>query len=53
MAIFQKLGNQWTKDGKSWYFKYYYTDIKGKNKPKESKVFLTKKELKKLKLYFY
>lgn len=52
MAVFQKPKNQWTKDGRSWYFKCYYTDIRGQRKPKGSKLFLTKKEAKEAEALF-
>lgn len=44
MAIYQeKNKNKWTKDGRSWYFRCYYTDIYGNRKQKVSKLYLTKK----------
>ncbi len=45
MAIYQeKNKNKWTKDGRSWYFRCYYTNINGNRVQKESKLFKTKKE---------
>lgn len=45
MAIYQeKNKNKLTKDGRSWYFRCYYTDIYGNRKQKVSKMYLRKKE---------
>lgn len=45
MAVYQeKDKSKWTKDGRSWYFRCYYTDMYGKNKQKESKKYLRKKD---------
>lgn len=47
MAIYQeKKQNKITKDGRSWYYKTYYTDMYGKRKQKVSKMYKTKKEAK-------
>lgn len=43
MAIYQNKDKK-TKDGRSWYFRTYYTDIYGNRKQKESIKFFTKKE---------
>lgn len=34
---------KWSKDGRSWYFRCYYTNSKGETKQKKSKLFLLKK----------
>lgn len=53
MAVYQeKDKKKWTKDGRSWYFLCYYTDIYGERKQKESKKYLTKKEAKKAEAEF-
>jgi len=45
MAIYQeKNKNRWTKDGRSWYFRVYYTDIDGKRKQKQSPKYYTKEK---------
>lgn len=45
MTVYQeKNKNKITKDGRSWYFRCYYTDGYGNKKQKESKKFLTKKD---------
>lgn len=45
MAVFQeKNKDKWTTDGRSWYFKCYYTDMYGNTKQKKSKLYATKKE---------
>ena len=45
MAVYQeKNKNKQTKDGRSWYFRVYYTTLSGKTKQKESKKYMTKKE---------
>lgn len=45
MAIYQeKDKTKWTKDGRSWYFRCYYSDIYGNRKQKESKMYLRKKD---------
>lgn len=47
MPVYQeKNKNKWTKDGRSWYFKCYYTDMYGNRKQKVSKMFKTKSEAK-------
>lgn len=44
MPVYQeKNKNKWTKDGRSWYFRCYYTDIYGNRKQKVSKLYLTRK----------
>ena len=43
MAIYQeKNKKKWTKDGRSWYFRVYYTDIYGNRKQKVSKLYMRK-----------
>ena len=45
MAVFQRKNkSQWTKDGRSWYYKFYYVDANGNRKQKISKLFLRKFE---------
>ena len=45
MAVYQeKDKSKWTKDGRSWYFRCYYTDLLGNRKQKESSKYFTKKE---------
>ncbi len=45
MAIYQEKNRQkWTKDGRSWYYKCYYTDMYGNRKQKVSKLHLRKKD---------
>ena len=45
MTVYQeKNKNKLTKDGRSWYFRCYYTDGYGNRKQKESKKYFTKKE---------
>lgn len=45
MAVYQeKNEKKWTKDGRKWYFRCYYTDEYGKRKQKESKLFSKKAE---------
>ena len=47
MAVYQeKDKKKWTKDGRSWYYLCYYTNIYGERKQKESKKYLTKKDAK-------
>lgn len=47
MPVYQeKNKKKWTKDGRSWYFRCYYTDIYGNNKQKESRMFFSKSEAK-------
>lgn len=46
MAVYRKEKEKWTKDGRSYYFRCYYTDIYGNRKQKESKLFKTKSEAK-------
>ncbi len=47
MAVYQeKDKSKWTKDGRSWYYKVYYTNMYGKRKQKVSKMYKTKKEAK-------
>lgn len=44
MAVYQeKDKSKWTKDGRSWYFRCYYTDIYGDRKQKVSKLYGGKK----------
>ena len=44
MAIYQEKNKEkWTKDGRSWYYKCYYTDMFGNRKQKVSKLFAKKK----------
>ena len=53
MPIYQlKDKKKWTKDGRSWYFRSYYTDIRGNKKQKESKLFKTKFEAKEAEIEF-
>ena len=56
MAVYQDFKNEndrmkkkpiKTKDGRSWYFRYYYTDLLGNKKQKKSKKYLLKKEAEK------
>lgn len=45
MAVYQeKNKSKWTKDGRNWYFRVYYTDLSGIRKQKESAKFFTKRE---------
>ena len=45
MAVYQeKDKKKWTKDGRKWYYRCYYTDIKGNRKQKISKMYETKKQ---------
>lgn len=44
MVYQEKNKNKWTKDGRKWYFKCYYTDMYGKRKQKVSKLYATKTE---------
>lgn len=45
MAVFQeKDKNNWTKDGRSWFYRCYYLDIYGNKKQMKSKKYKTKKE---------
>lgn len=45
MAVYQeKNKNKWTKDGRKWYFRCYYTDMYGNRKQKISKMYSSKKE---------
>ena len=47
MPVYQeKDKSKWTKDGRSYYFRCYYTDKYGKRKQKISKLFKTKSECK-------
>ena len=47
MAVYQeKDKSKWTKDGRSWYFRCYYTDIYGISRQKQSKFYKTKNEAK-------
>lgn len=41
-VIQEKNKKKWTKDGRSWYFDVYYTDIYGNRKEKKSKLYKTK-----------
>lgn len=44
MAIIkEKNAKKWTKDGRSWYFDVYYTDMYGNRKEKKSKYYKSKK----------
>lgn len=44
MAVIQlKDKSKWTKDGRSWYFDTYYTDMCGNRKEKKSKLYLRRK----------
>lgn len=44
MAVIQlKDKSKWTKDGRSWYYDTYYTDIYGNRKEKKSKLYLRRK----------
>lgn len=45
MAVYQeKDRSKWTKDGRSWYYRCYYTDMYGNRKQKVSKLHLRKKD---------
>ncbi len=44
MPVYQENENKWTKDGRKWYFKVYYTDMYGKRKRKRSKLYLMKRD---------
>ena len=45
MAIYQeKDKKKWTRDGNSWYFRVYYTNLAGVRKQYKSVKYLTKKE---------
>ncbi|MBQ8892678.1 MAG: site-specific integrase [Bacilli bacterium] len=44
MPVYLEKENKWTKDGKKYQFRCYYTDIYGNRKQKESGLFLKKKE---------
>lgn len=45
MAVYQeKDKKKWTKDGRKWYYRCYYTDIRGSRKQKISKMYETKKQ---------
>lgn len=45
MAVYQeKNKKKWTKDGRSWNFRVYFTDLTGKTKQYRSPKYLTKKE---------
>lgn len=47
MAVYQeKDKSKWTKDGRSWYFRCYYSDMYGNLKQKQSKFYKTKAEAK-------
>ena len=47
MAVYQENDkSKWTKDGRSWYFRCYYTDIYGVSRQKQSKFYKTKTEAK-------
>ncbi|MBQ8473142.1 MAG: site-specific integrase [Bacilli bacterium] len=47
MAVYnEKNKNKWTKDGRHYYYKCYYTDMYGNRKQKVSKMFLTSSEAK-------
>lgn len=42
--VYKEKKEKWTKDGRSWYFRCYYTDLMGNRKQRQSALFLTKKE---------
>ncbi len=45
MAVYQeKDKKKWTKDGRKWYFRCYYTDMYGNSKQKQSKLYKLKNE---------
>ena len=47
MAVFQEKNKKnWTKDGRSWGFKVWYTALTGQQKQKRSKLYFTKGEAK-------
>lgn len=47
MAVFQeKNKKRWTKDGRKWYFKCYYSDLQGNKVCKKSKMFAKQSEAK-------
>lgn len=46
MPVYRKPKIEWTKDGRSYFFKCQYTDINNKSKQKCSKLFFTSKEAK-------
>ena len=46
MPVYRKGKDEWTKDGRSYYFRCYYTDIYGNRKQKESKLYKTRPEAK-------
>lgn len=46
MPVYRKEKRKWTKDGRSYYFRTYYTDVYGNKKQKESKLYKTKIEAK-------
>ncbi len=48
----EKSKKKWTKDGHSWYYRCYYTDMYGNRKQKESEKFFTKKEAKDAEMEF-
>lgn len=46
MPVYREKKKKWTKDGKSYAFRCYYTDIYGNRKQKESKLYKLKSEAK-------
>lgn len=46
MPVYRKEKEEWTKDGRSYYFRTYYTDLYGNRKQKESKLYKTRPEAK-------
>ncbi len=46
MPVYREKKEKWTKDGKSYAFRCYYTDIYGNRKQKESKLYKLKSEAK-------
>lgn len=45
MAVYrEKDKKKWTKDGRSYYFRIWYTDMYGNKKQKQSKLYKVKKE---------
>lgn len=48
----EKNKSKWTKDGRSWYFRCYYTDVYGKRKQKDSRLYKTKSEAKNAEIDF-
>lgn len=52
MPIYRKEKLEWTKDGRSYYFRCYYKDLYGNRKQKESKLYKTKLEAKDAEIEF-